>query len=57
MNLEKEEAYEKVAELISITQILGGDFVFLWHNNSFSDSFEWKGWKSVFEKMIAKAKN
>ncbi len=57
MKLEKEDAFEKVAELMAITKNLGGDFVFLWHNNSFSDSFEWKGWKSVFEKMIAKAKN
>ncbi|MBI9067539.1 MAG: polysaccharide deacetylase family protein [Salinivirgaceae bacterium] len=31
---------------------VNGTFVSLWHNETFSDKFEWKGWKQLFEQIM-----
>ncbi len=45
-------AIEKLEKLINSVKETGGLFISVWHNDSLSDYDEWKGWKSVYLKMI-----
>ena len=29
-----------------------GHFISLWHNETWSDYQQWKGWKTVYERML-----
>lgn len=43
------DALEKIQEIMDYVKETGGTCVGLWHNSSFSEIAEWKGWKHVFE--------
>lgn len=47
MKLSPLEAKNKVTELYREVEKYGGDFVFLWHNETISDFGKWKGWSAV----------
>lgn len=46
------EAIQRIRELIEKVKKVNGTFISLWHNTSFDDKGEWKGWIKVYEEMI-----
>ncbi len=54
LKLTPEEAMERMDILIKETQAVGGTFISLWHNSSFSNTEGWENWRGVYEKMIKK---
>lgn len=55
VGLGPEEALRTVEKLIDETRRHRGVYVPLWHNHSVNDRWEWAGWRSVFEQMLALA--
>jgi hypothetical protein len=55
LHLSPEQAIELIGKLLKEVKAVGGIFMPLWHNQSFSDLKEWTGWKMVFEKMLHQA--
>lgn len=51
--LKPSEAIEKIKSLYEEVSNFGGDFVFLWHNESISEFGHWKNWKQVFDATLA----
>lgn len=49
LKLTPEKAKEKISELFSEVKNYGGEFSFIWHNETIGDYGAWKGWKEVFE--------
>jgi hypothetical protein len=47
-----EKAFEYFKEYIDKVKEHNGTFVSLWHNDSFSEWGQWKGWKQVYVQMI-----
>lgn len=52
MKLNPEQAYEKIRAEIARVRRVGGKFVIILHNETFSESGEWKGWREVIRKML-----
>ncbi len=52
MNLTAQEAIEKLKALKHTCSRLQVPFCLLWHNESFSECNEWKGWKEVIERVM-----
>lgn len=53
LKLSPQQAKEKIRTLFAEVQHYGGDFVFLWHNETIGEFGAWKGWKSVFDYTIS----
>lgn len=49
LKMSPEEAQEKIVELFMETKKYGGDFIFIWHNDTINDYGHWKGWSNVLE--------
>jgi len=49
LKLKPVEAKDKISELFSEVKNYGGEFSFIWHNETIGDYRTWKGWKAVFE--------
>jgi hypothetical protein len=52
MGLDPESARDKAAELVDRTKEVGGTFTLLLHNESLSESDEWKGWRMPLMELI-----
>lgn len=52
LNCNEFEAFEHIKQLMANVKKVNGNFTTLWHNESFSDSNEWKGWAGLYEKML-----
>jgi hypothetical protein len=52
MKLTPAEAIEKIESLYHEVCQFGGDFCFIWHNETIGDYGIWKGWSEVFEYSI-----
>ena len=52
MKLSVQEAIEKLKELKQTCSRLQVPFCLLWHNESFSECNEWKGWKEVVAEVM-----
>ncbi len=50
-----DNAFPYFKEYIDKVKKHNGTFVSLWHNDSFSEWGQWKGWKPVYEKMVKEA--
>jgi hypothetical protein len=50
------EAIEAMRPIIEEIKNVNGLFVSLWHNNSFSETQEWVGWRKVYEEMLKMVK-
>lgn len=57
LHLKPEEAKEVISKLIEEVKKYGGDFVFIWHNETIGDYAKWKGWKEVFEYTLELSKD
>jgi hypothetical protein len=49
LELSTNEAEERIAQLYLEIQNYGGQFIFLWHNDTISDYGHWAGWSKVLE--------
>jgi len=56
MYLKPEDAKEVVKKLMDEVKTYGGDFVFIWHNETIGNYAKWKGWKDVFEYTLELSK-
>jgi hypothetical protein len=52
---DNEFAMDKILQLMKSVKLCGGDFTGLWHNNSFTEKAEWKGWREIFETVAFQA--
>jgi len=55
LRLSPEQATPVIRQLIDEIRTVGGLFIPLWHNSSFSAAHGWAGWQAVFEHMLAYA--
>jgi hypothetical protein len=55
MGLEPEAAKAKIRQLITECKEVGGCFVSLWHNSSFSVPDGWQGWDNVYTFLLEEA--
>jgi hypothetical protein len=53
LGLTPEEAIVHIEEMISQVKPFGGEFTFLWHNESVSEMGKWRGWSKVFDAILA----
>ncbi len=53
MALQPEEASVFVAKLMDNVKSVNGTFISLWHNESINDFGVFKGWKTMYEEMLA----
>lgn len=56
MQIGPQNAMPHFKRLIDEVRMVDGEFISLWHNDSLNDYKLWKGWRSVFEEMIAYGK-
>ena len=49
LKLSTNEAEERIAQLYLEMQNYGGQYIFLWHNDTISDYGHWAGWSKVLE--------
>jgi hypothetical protein len=52
MKLQPDEAINTIREIVLRIKEVNGTFVSLWHNESFSEVSQWKGWRRVYEEML-----
>lgn len=52
LKLSPEEAQNEIRNAIDEVYKVGGTFISLWHNESLSDTGNWKGWRNVYLNMI-----
>lgn len=52
MKMRPPEAIQKISEIIGEVRAVNGTFISIWHNDTFSDTGEWKGWLDVYEKLL-----
>lgn len=52
MGLSPDRAIEKIKELVDSVKSVRGTYVSIWHNDTFSDQGEWKGWEKVYKEML-----
>jgi hypothetical protein len=50
-----EKARETIFAMIDTVRSVNGEFISLWHNESFSEMDRWKGWRTTYEEMIKHA--
>lgn len=52
MNLSPEEAVKVCEELVAQVRAVDGSMISLWHNESVSEKWHWKGWSLVYRRML-----
>lgn len=52
MNLDAEEALQKILDLHLTVRSVGGTFVSLWHNESFSEEGRWEHWSDIYRSSL-----
>ena len=48
----RQKSQDYIFKMIDTVRSVNGEFVSLWHNESFSDIGRWKGWQSIYEEML-----
>ena len=56
LNLNPQVSLSKIKQLVNEVKAVNGTFISLWHNDTFSNFKQWKGWQSVYEELIKVAK-
>ncbi len=57
LHLSADEAIRRSKVLIDRVKKVDGTMITLWHNESLSETGRWKGWKTVYEELVAYASN
>ncbi|HBN06571.1 MAG TPA: hypothetical protein DD434_12400 [Bacteroidales bacterium] len=52
LGLNKDEAQIKIKQIVDEIIAVKGDFISVWHNQSLSERYQWKGWREVYENML-----
>jgi hypothetical protein len=47
------EALSHMRQMIKEVQKVKGVFISIWHNDSLNDKDTWKGWRNIFEQLVA----
>jgi len=55
LRITPDEAVILSRSFIDTIKAVDGEFVSLWHNESFDESGRWRGWKKVYEEILAYA--
>lgn len=55
MKIDAGQAMDHIKPLIDEVKAVGGTFISLWHNESFSDQKRWAGWVEVYRAMLGYA--
>lgn len=55
MKLQPEETYPLITKLIDEVKAVRGEFITIWHNESFAENDRWKGWRKVYEFILDNA--
>lgn len=55
LKLSPDEAIQLIHELNDEVREVQGEFIALWHNETLSETKEWKGWRRVWEALLEKA--
>jgi hypothetical protein len=50
--LNPEQSLERICSLVDTVRSVNGEFISLWHNESFSEMERWHGWRRVYEEMV-----
>jgi len=50
-----EEAIQMFTSIIDTIKALNGEFVSVWHNESFDETGRWSGWRNVYENLLSYA--
>lgn len=53
LNLSPEKSKEKIKQLYQEVQEVGGQFSFIWHNETIAEQGKWAGWSNVLEYTLA----
>ncbi len=51
-----EEMWRQTKQIINAVKQVSGEFCAVWHNHSFSELYEFKGWKNKYEQFVKLAK-
>lgn len=52
LHLSLSEAQKRVSELYDEVKSFGGDFIFIWHNETIGDYKKWEGWSSILDHTL-----
>ncbi|KAF0195065.1 MAG: hypothetical protein FD166_3122 [Bacteroidetes bacterium] len=52
LSLDTDGAIRQIRALVDQVKAVNGNFISLWHNESFSDEKRWIGWVKVYEQML-----
>lgn len=55
MNIDPGKAMDIINPLINSVKSVHGDFISIWHNESFAENERWKGWTKIYEDHIIAA--
>jgi len=55
MKIEPDEAYPIIRNLLAEVKSVKGEFISIWHNESFAENDRWKGWREVYEYLLVNA--
>jgi hypothetical protein len=57
LGLGHQDSKDVIRDLIASVKSVNGTFCSIWHNESFSDKGEWKGWTDVYKQMLLMIQN
>jgi hypothetical protein len=57
MKLNTSQAIDKIDSLFKEVKKYGGEFSFIWHNETIGNYGIWKGWSEVFEHSVSLKQN
>ena len=52
MKLSNEESLAKILELKNEVKMVNGTFISLFHNETLSENYKWRGWNSIYKIMV-----
>ena len=52
MKISADDVVSEISELIDTVKKIDGTLISVWHNDTFSNFGQWKGWKNVYEEMV-----
>lgn len=57
LKLNLEESLQYILRLRDVVKSVDGTFITLFHNEHFAEDFGWKGWKEMYERMLAECQS